>query len=216
MAADLMDTAPAFRSLQSAEVLFNIDLPSIEEMDTSTFRKILEDHDFRLTRFRHAMGKVVSGVDGRLEDVIAELRDEVAQLALSDANARLRQQVSRFGGVFTTFTAGLTAFGSAIARSGVAAGVLPMVGAAATAGGVAAMIDLWKQSLERRAKRREHRFSICWDLGLRKPDQLRDPPFRSRIRSVTESIPALIGANYNCHWLCPPGRARFVFQTARR
>jgi hypothetical protein len=215
LAADLMDSAPAFSSMQSAEVLFNIDLPNIEEMDTPTFRKILEDHDFRLARFRHAMGKVISGVDNRPEDVIAELRDEVAQLALSDANARLRQQVSRFGGVFTTFTAGLTAFGSAIAKSGVTSGLLPTAGAAATGGAVAAMVDLWKQGLERRAKRREHRFSICWDLGLRKPNQLSDPPFRTRIRSVTQSTTALIGANYNCHWLCPPGQAQFVFQAAR-
>ena len=91
LAAEIFDTAPAIPKLAAGEVILNLELPEIEGMDARTFRKLLEDHDFRLARFRHAITKLVKGGEAKPDEVIAELKDEVAQIALSDANARLRQ-----------------------------------------------------------------------------------------------------------------------------
>jgi hypothetical protein len=117
IAADVTGAVPLSAYMSETELIFNLDLPYIDGMDHATFSKIIQDNDYRLSRFRRAIGKLIKGVDRKdLGDTIAELKDEVAQMQLSDSGLHLRQTISRFGGLFTTVAAGGSAFGASIGK----------------------------------------------------------------------------------------------------
>jgi hypothetical protein len=143
-----------------------------------------------------------------------ELKDEIAQMQLSDSGLRLRQTISRFGGIFTTVGASASAFGAAIGK-GLAniETIGPTVAGAATAGAVAAFVDIWKQNAERRTKRRENKYSIFWELGVKRPCDLKRRKTVSKIRMVKQSTPVLMSESRDCHWLCESGpNAHLIFQ----
>lgn len=212
MAAEVSESTSLTPQLAGAETIINLEIPYIDEMDQKTFSKILEDNDHRLARFRLAIKKLVKPKDGAdFGDVIEELKDEVAQIRLSDSTLGMRQSIAKFGGVFTTFSVGLSAFGGAVGRSLSSLETIgPAVAGAATAGGVAAFIDIWKQSKERNFKRREGKYSILWDLGVKKPSDLKKSRSIVEIRALTKFEPALLTDSFDCHWLCEPAGMKFL------
>lgn len=212
MVADINDATPIFPQKAATELLFNLELPYVDEMDHQTFQKILEDNDHRLQRFRYSIQRLVKGVDApAVNEAVEELKDEVAQMCSSDRTLRLRQTIAKFGGVFTTFGAGLSAFGSALGRGLVSPDAVgATVTGAATAGAVAALVDIWKQSMERTAKRRENRYSILWDLGVKKPSDLKRKRSLTRIKRFNRVEPVLLSESFDCHWLCKSGGMQFL------
>ncbi|MBI3702865.1 MAG: hypothetical protein HY244_03190, partial [Rhizobiales bacterium] len=145
MAADINNSVPFSPKVAAAELLLNLDLPYIDEMDHDTFTKIIQDNDYRLARFRLGIKKLITGsAPQAIIDTVEELKDEVAQMQLSDSGLRLRQTIVKFGGVFTTFGAGLSAFGTAIGRGlSTIDTIVPTIAGAATAGAVATFVDIW-------------------------------------------------------------------------
>ncbi|HEY8098116.1 MAG TPA: hypothetical protein VIE65_18810 [Methylobacter sp.] len=219
MTADFSNATPFFSHVASTELMFNLELPYIDDMDHDTFIKIIQDNDLRLARFRFAIRKLVKGTQpNNVSDTLDELKDEIAQMRLSDSGLQLRQTISRFGGLFTTVAASASAFGASIGKG---LSTLETVGAtvagAVTAGAVAAFVDIWKQNTERRAKRRENKYSIFWDLGVKKPCDLKRHRNISKIKMLKQSEPVLLTENRDCHWLCESGpNSHFIFQVAKK
>jgi hypothetical protein len=212
MAAEINESAPFLPQVTAAELMFNLELPYIDEMDHATFSKIMEDNDFRLERFRHALKKLVKSQSvTEASEVISELKDEVAQIQLSDNTFAFRKTISQFGGVFTTFGAGISAVGAAMGRGLASLDTIgPTIAGAATAGAVAAFVDIWKQCSERSLKRRENKFSIFWDLGVKKPGDLKRRRSLTKIRKFNKFEPILLNESFDCHWLCEPGSMQFL------
>ncbi len=215
MLADLNNSSPFFSRAAAAELIFNLELPYIDEIDDDTFKKIVQDNELRFGRFRYALRKLVRGVEENdIRDTVEELKDEIAQIRLSDSGMRLRQTISRFGGIFTTVGAGASAFGAAIGKGlSTIETVGPAVAGAGTAGAVVAFVDIWKQHVERRAKRRENKFSIFWDLGVKRPCDLKRRKTFSKIKMLKQSTSVLLSENRDCHWLCESApNLHFAFQ----
>ena len=206
MAAEINNSAPFLAQIKAAELLFNLELPYIDEMNHATFSKILEDNDFRLERFRRALRKLVkSHTMSDASESVDELRDEVAQIRLSDSTFALRKTIAQFGGVFTTFGAGISAVGAAVGRGLTSLDTIgPTIAGAATAGAVAAFVDIWKQCNERVSKRRESKFSLLWDLGVKKPSDLK------RQRSIQGQCRA-----WRFRLAARPGRRRLQYHRQR-
>jgi hypothetical protein len=218
VAAEVQDSIVMSPKLSAAEFVFNLELPYIDDMPHDTFAKIITDYDDRLFRFRRAIRKLVVGViPGELDDTLEELKDEMAQMRLSDSGLRFRQTISRFGGSLTTVAAAGSAFAASFGRglnSLETAG--PVVAGAATAGAVTALVDIWKQTAERRAKRKENKFSIFWDLGVKSPSQLRRRKSLSRFKALKSCTPVLIKEAQDCHWMCESApNLHFVFQASK-
>lgn len=181
--------APAIAALE-------LDIPFLDKLSPRAYKRFVRDHESDLIRFRHAFGRLVTESardQEQLRDWIAEVRAEVADMTLSDKFSRLRREIVSAGGVLGVLTACAGAF---VAAS------TPILAVGAGAAG-AALIDLWKQSLERRAARSSSRLSLLWNLGIQRGSLVR----RARRVHVAPVPPQQRGdaqPPISHHWLCPP------------
>jgi hypothetical protein len=181
--------------VKSGTSFLELDIPFLDQLNPRAFRRFVRQHDAELARFRHAFRRLVTGQpkDGvEARDWIGELRSEVAELTLSDKYHRLRQTVLAAGGVLGIVTA------TANALSG---GSTPVTAVGAGAAG-AALLELWKASVESRKARWASPFSVCWNLGIQRPSQVRRA---AKVRVATMPVlPPDLNPSYAHHWLCPP------------
>lgn len=181
--------APAIAALE-------LDIPFLDKLSSRAYKRFVRDHESELVRFRHAFGRLVSETardEEQLRDWIDEVTAEVADMTLSDKFSRLRREIVSAGGGLGVLTACAGLF---------VATPTPILAAGAGAAG-AALIDLWKQSLERRAARSSSRLSLLWNLGIQRASAVR----RARRVHVSPVQPQRSGdaqPPISHHWLCPP------------
>lgn len=189
-----------------------MDLPYVDDMPHETFSKFIQDEELQVQRFRYAIKRLIKGEFDDVNEAIEEVRHEVAEMTLSDGHAKFRQNISRFGGVITSFGIGLSAFGAATG-AGMASleSLTPAAIGAATASGTAVLVELWKQGIERRQNAKTNPYSIFWELGVKAPGQLKRRSQVLRPKPYNQATPILLNENYDCHWLARPGMQGFVF-----
>lgn len=190
-------------SMKATELLASLELPYLDQLSATQFDRLLNEHADDLVRFRFAMRKLVHG-EGAIEAAIDELRAEVAELRFSDSNQRMRADISRFGGVFTTFAATVGAAASIATRQPTSEAIAAATGAAVLAGAASTLADLWKQAAERKAKLREKKFSLFWSLGVQTPEAVRRRKTEIKFHQFNKATPAPMSEIPDCHWLCPP------------
>lgn len=152
---DLQDGLLISASLKATEILMSLELPYIDRVSPSAFETLLREHEEDLVRFRYAIRKLVKGGEPSLDSIIEEIQAEIAEMSYSDKHQTFRATVAKFGGAFTTFAASVGAGAIAFSRSPTIETVVPAVSAAVAAGAAATLVDLWKQSADRRSKLRE-------------------------------------------------------------
>jgi hypothetical protein len=206
------NSSSIFSQVSNNDILFNLEIPYIDKMDHSTFLKILEDNSDRLLRFRHALNKLVTKEhSNQLDEVVEELKDEIAQLRLSDSGLKLRETVSKFGGIFTTFGAGIAAVGVASGRGTISSDyIAPTLAGIVGAGAINSVLDVVKQKIERNTKRRENKYSIFWDLGIKSPSDMKRVKSPLKFKKHNQILPNISEESFDCHWLCEPGPLGFL------
>jgi hypothetical protein len=182
----------------SALAALELDLPFLDAMSPKRFRKFMREHKEEFFRFRVAFARLVTESSENPEQRLGwldELRAEVADIQLSERYGRLRRNIVLAGGTLGVVTACAGAFAAAPET-------VSVVGAGAAG---AALIDLWRQALERREGRSANRLSLLWNLGVQRPSQVR----RTRRARVSLAQPPPVDPEAlrpprSHHWLCPP------------
>lgn len=195
--ATIVDGSTIDAGTAAATGVMELDIPFLDQMTPRAFNKFVRNHAEDLSRFRLAFGRLVSTSPENAEqfrDWISELKAEVADIQLSDRFSRLRRNLSAAGGALGAFTACAGAVGATPVS-------LSMVGAGAAG---AALIDLWKQAVDRRQARAESRLSLLWSLGLQRPSHVRRARRVPRVPANSSVSRAEIQPPLSHHWLCPP------------
>lgn len=203
MMSDIQGGTVASAESRATEVLANIELPQLDSLSPAAFEKVLYEHAEDLIRFRSAVRKLVSQSES-IDDGIAEVRAEIADLSYSDKNRRFRDSVARLGGALTMFSAAVGAAASALAAKAAPEVLFTAIGAAAGTGAATILVDSWKQAMERRNAVRTNRLSILWELGVQNAASVRRSPSQISVRRYARSTPVVPEAAADCHWLCPP------------
>lgn len=143
-----------------AKVIFELDLPRLDGMSIMDTYKFCVEFKDSLTRFQTAIGKLLGDDhttldEPKLSNIIAEVKDSIAELRLSGSSLAARKR--------------LTALGASIAMSGIALGVyyLGVQPGVAVMGGVAsaiATLGLWHRNIEAEAGLRTKPYYAVWQL----------------------------------------------------
>ncbi len=199
----LEDITGGRRTLEVAEAgtaLMNLDLPYIDAMSPYSFRKFLSEHENELIRFRSAFKKLVSGVPSRtLQDVLDEIRCEVAAVCQSERFASLRKSAVKLGGALATVSAGIAAATAMDQRL-----AIPVAATAGAAAAASVLTDLWKERIKAGAKLRESAYFLALKLGLDKPTKVRRGKVAVGLRKMQRIESTDPGKLSDFHWLCPP------------
>jgi hypothetical protein len=166
---------------RQAELLSAIELPSLDKMRPKDFSKFLKNHENELVRFRHAFAKLGSMEPGDdFEDVLAEIRYEVAELCMSDSCSSVRDTALKLGG-----SIGLSAavVGSVLASPSISVATAAVVGV-----GTAASIleKLYEHHVSSGLDRRRNPYYVGFKLGMDKvaaiPKRLTTRKFANLLR----------------------------------
>jgi hypothetical protein len=190
----------AVRHAKTAAALLQLELPSLEAMSSVAFEKFLREHQDDLTRFRAAFRRLVDGAEpSDLNDVVDDIRAEVAAMSQSKRYSAMRRNISILGGSLTTIAAGVAA---AIAANPALA--LPIAGSAGAAAATACLVDMWKQRIDQEAGVKQNSFSLLWNLGVDRTEriQLSRQTVKVAPAQRMENAPPSVPAEF--HWLCPP------------
>lgn len=184
-----------------AEQIFNLDLPAIDGLTAREFSRFLSDYEDELARFRLAFRRLIMAdpdSPDRTQNLIEELRGEIAEILHAAKFHRMRQLVTTLNGAFVTFTVSLAAIAGAKPE------ILSTVAGVAAAGAAGkTLFDIWQQSIEFRKNISAKPFSILWRLGAKKPSMVS----RKHVggwRRLQAKAPDLEVSSNACHWLCPP------------
>lgn len=199
----LEDVTGGRRALDMAHggaTLMQLELPYLDAMPPSSFRKFISEHENELIRFRLAFKRLAAGVPpSDLNQVIEEVQSEVAALCLSDRFASLRKNAVKLGGTLVTISAAVAAAAAVDPK------LMPPVAAAAGAAAAANVLtELWMQRIEERGKMRESPYCILFKLGLDKPAKVRKTNVVAEVRELQRIEDADPGTLSDYHWLCPP------------
>jgi hypothetical protein len=212
--AEVEEAVLVKNSLRTLDVLATLELPHLDNLSAANFERFLSEHADDLLRFRQAMRKLVRTEAG-VADALDEIAAELADLRLSDAHQRVRKAITKFGGTLTTVSAAVGAAASTMTQSpAIAAAAAGAAGGAAAAS--AALVELWKQAAEQRAKAAERRLSLLWKLGAQPPKRARAPTPDLTFRRYERTLPFVPEDSHDCHWLCPPTNGMRFLAVRRR
>lgn len=201
-AAALADVAGGklVRHGRAATALMQLELPILEAMPSNAFQRFLTESADELARFRVCFRRLVDETEpDDLEDVVEEIRAEVAAMSQSRRYASMRRSIQLLGG---TLAVGTSAAVAVVAKAPELA--LPVAASAGAAAATNALVDLWKQKAEGQAKLRDNSFSLLWQLGIDAVGKVRTSSQPARLGTLQRIEPDAGGALPECHWLCPP------------
>lgn len=204
MMGEIQNGTVAMEESKATEAIASLELPQLDNMSASKFEILLNKHTDDLVRFRNAMRKLAKGEGSSVNEIVEEIRSEVAEMSCSDKYLQFRRSVTKFGGVFTTFSAAVGVASSTFAANTNIESLAPAVGAATAAGAASVLVELWKQEAERKAKIKENKLSLLWELGLHKAKKVRRNKLNLKFLKYNCISSAESTAEYDCHWLCPP------------
>lgn len=185
----------------ATKALMDLELPYLDHMSSTAFQQFLADHENELVRFRTVFRRLAGGVPAKdLEDVVEELKSEVAEMSLSHHYASLRKSISALGGAMVTLSAAVAACAAASPDT-----ALPVAAGAGCAAATAVLADLWKQRIDAEAEARRNPYFIMWKLGMDKPTTVRRGPVDAEIQRWQRVFDAGEANLDALHWLCGPG-----------
>lgn len=188
----------SFRSNPAARFAMNLNLPALDNLRPKDFTKLISDHADELQRLRYAFGQLVAATpNADIDDLVAAVNYETAEITIAERHSRLRSAVTRIGGVVGTTSATL----GALAASSVEVGTM-----LASAAGVAALgiCECLRQMADSGLELRRQPFYLLWKLGAkRKISVRRHEPAKSPLQA-REPAPIGLGEDGYFHWLAPP------------
>lgn len=187
------------QSASLSEVMFSLNLPTLDAMTLADVQRFCSDHGDSLARMRHAITKLVGkgwteANSPQLKEVVCELEDSVAELRLADRMLEARKSIVALGGTLSTFalTVGVQT-GFPIAYAAVGAGTAAM-----------AALAMWQRNSESESTLAVKPYRALWQLSKVKPHSTtrqQRPQQWEMLRGMQSSkAPSRALA----HWLVPP------------
>jgi hypothetical protein len=162
-------------------------------MSPGEFSTFLKEHADDLKPFQKAFRQLVatsSDSEAEVQDLVKEIRHEVAELMEAERSKRLEKTAALLKGALSTVPASLV-----VARDPSD----PLLWSVAAGAAGSTLIDLWKQARATTLKP----FSLLWHLGLTSPEMVRAK--RTYDYAELPSLPLERFESHTAHhWLCPP------------
>lgn len=199
--SDITDGVQIASNIKSSSALMDLELPYVDGMNPIEFQKFLKDHEGELARFQACFRKLFtssSSSENYLNEIISELRQEVADICHSQKYHKMRQLVSVLEGTFATIVVTLGAVSKAVPST-----IASLAGIAAAGVAGKTLFDLWKQIIENKAIIEKQSYAILWRLGVTKPSKVKCLP-RTKVGNIFKKLPKEDFKSMSFHWLCPP------------
>lgn len=192
----ISNSASIIREQAKIKSVFDLELPYLEGMSIQDIHRFCENHRDHLILFQKAIARLLqSSIEGSSDSIsqelVSQIREEVAKLRLSNQNIDAQTGILTLGGSIATFT--LT--GGIMLRD------IKTVGAGCTA--AMTTLKLWSQILNARNAMRKNPFYIIWALqrGKDPRNKWHNIPFSQEFPIPPHQKPKVIPP---FHWLAPP------------
>lgn len=207
----ISNSSSVVRSVQAIESLFKLELPLLEGMTIQDTFRFCEDHKDSLQLFQVTLAKLLTKTNTEASassrnELLAQIKEEVAELRLSEKTISLRKRLTALG-------ASLSTFGVTIALQ---LGVAPGVAALGSVAAAMATLALWDRNLQSQGEIPKHPFYIISALqeGKGPRSEWRERPFAREFRlpsrkKLKKAIPPY-------HWLAPPTGGWLIPSTSVR
>lgn len=200
--SDLSGGIPVVETFSDAKALMELNIPYIDKLSPSNFRKLISDYADHLVSFRKAFHEFVIAREQSEENgkqALLKLRFEIDELTKSDKNILFRQIISSLGGVFclTASVAGALS-GELLAGLAASGSVLNAIKNAADV----------HQYLRDKTRDKNHKinaspYAMFWKLGMTKPSNFK-PARQVLLGDAPKQSSSDFNENSDFHWLCPP------------